>query len=102
VARICAKCGAQNPDSFIISLCQSCGASLADARIANGQATAPTADASVVAAAPAIVAPEPAVAPSVEDAAKAEELFTVLMGEEVEPRRRFIEQYAREVKNLDI
>jgi len=39
---------------------------------------------------------------TLEDAAKAEELFTVLMGEEVEPRRQFIEQYAREVKNLDI
>ncbi|MCM8768335.1 MAG: DNA topoisomerase (ATP-hydrolyzing) subunit B [Candidatus Omnitrophica bacterium] len=39
---------------------------------------------------------------TLDDAVKAEEIFTVLMGEEVEPRRQFIEQYAREVKNLDI
>jgi len=39
---------------------------------------------------------------NIEDAAKAEEIFTVLMGESVEPRRQFIEKYAREVKNLDI
>ncbi|MFN4226932.1 MAG: DNA topoisomerase (ATP-hydrolyzing) subunit B [Candidatus Ratteibacteria bacterium] len=39
---------------------------------------------------------------TVEDAIKAEEIFTVLMGELVEPRREFIEKYAREVKNLDI
>jgi predicted nucleic acid-binding Zn-ribbon protein len=40
MARICAKCGAQNPDSFIISLCQSCGASLQDAQSAEGPAQA--------------------------------------------------------------
>jgi len=38
----------------------------------------------------------------VEDAAKADEIFTKLMGEEVEPRREFIVKYAREVRNLDI
>lgn len=39
---------------------------------------------------------------TVDDAVKAEEIFTVLMGEEVEPRRQFIEQYASQAKNLDI
>ncbi len=37
-----------------------------------------------------------------EDVAQAEEIFTVLMGDAVEPRREFIEKYAKEVKNLDI
>ncbi len=36
------------------------------------------------------------------DAAEAEQIFTVLMGTQVEPRREFIETYARQVKNLDI
>jgi DNA gyrase subunit B len=35
-------------------------------------------------------------------ASKAERLFKVLMGEEVEPRRRYIEEHALEVKNLDV
>lgn len=39
---------------------------------------------------------------TIEDAIKAEEIFTILMGEMVEPRREFIEKYAKEVKNLDI
>ncbi len=39
---------------------------------------------------------------SIEDALGADELFTILMGQEVEPRRRFIENYAGEVKELDI
>lgn len=39
---------------------------------------------------------------TLEDVVKAEEIFTVLMGEEVEPRRDFIEKFAKEVKNLDI
>lgn len=38
----------------------------------------------------------------VEDAIKAEEVFTTLMGEEVQPRKQFIQAYAKQVKNLDI
>ncbi|MDR3287843.1 MAG: DNA topoisomerase (ATP-hydrolyzing) subunit B [Peptococcaceae bacterium] len=39
---------------------------------------------------------------SVEDAILADELFTVFMGDKVEPRREYIEKHAREVRNLDI
>ncbi|MGQ0567948.1 MAG: DNA topoisomerase (ATP-hydrolyzing) subunit B [Armatimonadota bacterium] len=37
-----------------------------------------------------------------EDAEAAEQIFRKLMGEEVEPRRQFIVQYARDVRNLDV
>ena len=39
---------------------------------------------------------------TLDNAAEAEEMFTKLMGDEVEPRREFIQKYAREVRNLDI
>ena len=39
---------------------------------------------------------------TLEDAVKADEIFTILMGEKVEPRKEFIEQNAKYVVNLDI
>ncbi|OGY81648.1 MAG: DNA gyrase subunit B [Candidatus Kerfeldbacteria bacterium RIFCSPHIGHO2_12_FULL_48_17] len=39
---------------------------------------------------------------TIEDAAKADDVFSVLMGSEVLPRKRFIQSHAKEVQNLDI
>jgi DNA gyrase subunit B len=39
---------------------------------------------------------------TLEDAVEADRIFTLLMGEEAEPRREFIQAYAHEVKNLDV
>jgi DNA gyrase subunit B len=39
---------------------------------------------------------------SMEDVVRADRMFTILMGEEVEPRREFIEKHALEVKYLDV
>ena len=37
-----------------------------------------------------------------EDGVEAEQIFTTLMGENVEPRKKFIEDNALSVKNLDV
>ena len=39
---------------------------------------------------------------TMEDAGRADELFRILMGDKVEPRREFIEDHALEVRNLDV
>ena len=39
---------------------------------------------------------------TLEDAATADTMFSILMGEEVEPRRHFIQRNAKDVRFLDI
>ena len=39
---------------------------------------------------------------TMDDATKADEIFTILMGDDIEPRREFIEKNAKFVKNLDV
>ena len=39
---------------------------------------------------------------TMEDAMKADAIFTLLMGDEIEPRRKFIEENAKYVRNLDV
>ena len=39
---------------------------------------------------------------TMDDAVQAEKMFSLLMGELVEPRREYIEKYAESVKDLDI
>jgi len=39
---------------------------------------------------------------TIEDAASADRIFDILMGSDVEPRRRFIQTHAKSVKNLDV
>ena len=39
---------------------------------------------------------------TIDDASGADQIFSMLMGDAVEPRREFIETHAREVTNLDV
>ena len=39
---------------------------------------------------------------TIDDAEKASEVFDILMGSEVPPRKKFIQTHAKSVKNLDI
>ena len=39
---------------------------------------------------------------TLEDATAADQIFSKLMGDQVEPRRKFIEDHAREVRFLDV
>jgi DNA gyrase subunit B len=38
----------------------------------------------------------------VDDTVEADEVFSILMGDSVEPRREFIEKHALDVQNLDV
>jgi DNA gyrase subunit B len=39
---------------------------------------------------------------TIEDAVEADYIFTTLMGDQVDPRKAFIEQHAKEVAHLDV
>lgn len=39
---------------------------------------------------------------TIEDAVRADQMFTILMGDEVEPRKQFIQEHAKEVQELDV
>ncbi|MBN2088187.1 DNA topoisomerase IV subunit B, partial [candidate division KSB1 bacterium] len=39
---------------------------------------------------------------TIDEAYEADRIFSILMGDEVEPRREFIQKYAKSVRNLDI
>jgi DNA gyrase subunit B len=39
---------------------------------------------------------------NLEDAVKADEIFSILMGSEVDPRKLFIEKYAKDVRWIDV
>ena len=39
---------------------------------------------------------------SIEDSVQADEIFTILMGDQVEPRKEFITKHALEARNIDI
>ena len=39
---------------------------------------------------------------TIDDAVEADHIFSILMGEKVEPRRKFIEENAEAVRNLDV
>ena len=39
---------------------------------------------------------------TMDDASAADDLFRILMGDKVEPRREFIEKHAPDVRNLDV